>query len=267
MLPASRSAIWRQDLGIMELEKISSRKPARTKAESSGLRKPGSASARTKAKAGGQGRRKLEENASGDGMRDVILRVAAEEFAARGYDGARIEVITTKSKVSRNLIYYYFKSKENLFTSVLENAYNKMRDYLASLSFEGMSSEQAIRHLCRSVFEYWSSSRDFIGFLNSENFYKARHLKKSRKIQPNHPELMKKLEVVLREGHASGEFKANASPRDVYLAMSALIYHYLANQYTLSYLFQTDYSAPENMERYLRHTESVMLGYLRCSDR
>jgi TetR/AcrR family transcriptional regulator len=202
---------------------------------------------------------------SGDGLREAILRAAAEEFAAKGYDGARIEAINAKSNVSRNLIYYYFKSKENLFTCVLESAYNKMRDYLAQLSFDGMAPEDAVRFLCRSVFAYWASSGDFIGFLNSENFYKARHLKQSRSIQPNHPELMKNIERALEAGRASGQFKATVTAKDFYLSMSALIYHFLANQFTLSYLFQTDYSAPENMERYLLHTENVLLGYLRCA--
>ena len=46
--------------------------------------------------------------------------------------------------------------------------------------------------------------------------------------------------------------------------MSAMIYHYLANQYTLSILFDTDYTAPESTEKYLEHTERLILGFLTC---
>jgi TetR/AcrR family transcriptional regulator len=203
---------------------------------------------------------------SAEGLREVILAVAAEEFAAKGYDGARIEAITVKSKVSRNLIYYYFQSKENLFTCLLEDAYTRMRDYLSGISFEGKPPDEAIRHLIRSLFEYWSGAREFIGFLNSENFYRARHLKKSRATPPQYPKLMASIQAVLDAGRASGAFKAEVAPRDLYLSISGLIYHFLANQYTLSYLFQTDFSSRESMESYLEHTEQVVLGFLRCGN-
>lgn len=43
-----------------------------------------------------------------------ILTAAAEEFAERGYDGARVDTIAKRANVNKALIYYYYENKEDL---------------------------------------------------------------------------------------------------------------------------------------------------------
>ncbi len=40
--------------------------------------------------------------------RDKILMQASREFAAKGFDGARVDAIALRSKLSKNMLYYYF---------------------------------------------------------------------------------------------------------------------------------------------------------------
>jgi AcrR family transcriptional regulator len=44
-----------------------------------------------------------------------ILEAATAEFAARGYDGARIEAIARRAGVNKALLYYYYPSKGELY--------------------------------------------------------------------------------------------------------------------------------------------------------
>jgi TetR/AcrR family transcriptional regulator len=44
-----------------------------------------------------------------------ILEAATAEFAARGYDGARIDAIARRARVNKALLYYYFPSKGELY--------------------------------------------------------------------------------------------------------------------------------------------------------
>jgi AcrR family transcriptional regulator len=48
-----------------------------------------------------------------------ILEAATDEFSAHGVAGARVDRIAAKAGCNKNLIYIYFESKENLFTTVL----------------------------------------------------------------------------------------------------------------------------------------------------
>jgi AcrR family transcriptional regulator len=53
--------------------------------------------------------------------RNLILKKAAEVFAAKGIDKTTIEDITKKIGKAKSSIYYYFNDKEALFKEVLEN--------------------------------------------------------------------------------------------------------------------------------------------------
>ncbi len=51
--------------------------------------------------------------------RASILAAAEEEFAAKGYDGARLANIAAGAKVQQALIYHYFADKESLYEEVM----------------------------------------------------------------------------------------------------------------------------------------------------
>jgi AcrR family transcriptional regulator len=49
-----------------------------------------------------------------------ILEAALDEFSTHGVAGARVDRIAATAGCNKNLLYVYFGSKENLFTTVLE---------------------------------------------------------------------------------------------------------------------------------------------------
>jgi TetR/AcrR family transcriptional regulator len=192
-----------------------------------------------------------------------ILTVASDEFANKGYDGARVDEIVRRSKVSKNLIYYYFGSKEELFIAVLESAYVNLREQQDALGLNAIPPKDAIRKLVADLFHYWRNSRAFIGFLTSENFHKAKHIKKS-KFAPNaYHKLIESLSAVLDAGVKQGVFRDEVDPINLYISISGLSYQYFSNQYTLSFVLNKDLTSQEALESRLKHTEDVILGYLR----
>ena len=52
-----------------------------------------------------------------------ILAAAQAEFARRGYDGARVDAIVARARISKNLLYHYFRGKEELYIRILERTY------------------------------------------------------------------------------------------------------------------------------------------------
>ena len=53
--------------------------------------------------------------------RALILRAASETFADKGFAAAKTADIARKAGVPKPNVYYYFKSKENLYREVLES--------------------------------------------------------------------------------------------------------------------------------------------------
>jgi TetR/AcrR family transcriptional regulator len=192
-----------------------------------------------------------------------ILDVATQQFSAKGYDGARIDDIMRLSKVSKNLIYHYFGSKEKLFIAVLELAYRGMHEYQMTWPLEVSSPIDGIRKLVQSTFKYWRESPEFIGLLNSENFHKGRHLRKSKLSKAGYAGLLNNISNLLKQGEKSGDFRSNVDPVELYISISALAYHYLSNRYTLSYLLDRKLSTEDEMKARVIHIEDITLGYLR----
>jgi len=61
-----------------------------------------------------------------EGMQRKILDAATEEFASQGFGGARVERISRRARTVDRMLYYYFGSKEKLFRTVLEEAYQQL---------------------------------------------------------------------------------------------------------------------------------------------
>jgi TetR/AcrR family transcriptional regulator len=55
-----------------------------------------------------------------DQTRARILAAAEHEFAARGYDGARMVAIARRAKLTHAMLHYHFVSKPTLYRAVLE---------------------------------------------------------------------------------------------------------------------------------------------------
>ena len=62
-----------------------------------------------------------ELNLNAKSSRDIIAQVAAEEFAAFGFNGSRVDRIATKSGINKRMIYEYFGDKEGLYTYVSQH--------------------------------------------------------------------------------------------------------------------------------------------------
>ena len=77
-----------------------------------------------------------------DRTRRDIVEVATREFAQKGYSGARVDAIASRTRTSKRMIYYYFGSKEGLYLAVLEEAYSSIRRAEATLDLENCRLRQ-----------------------------------------------------------------------------------------------------------------------------
>lgn len=60
-------------------------------------------------------------------IRDRILAKALLEFSRKGFAGARVDRIARQSRVSKRMLFYYFKDKDALYAEVLDSAWQNGR--------------------------------------------------------------------------------------------------------------------------------------------
>lgn len=66
--------------------------------------------------------------------KEKLLQEAKEEFAKKGFAGARMDAIAAKAKLNKGMLYYYFGSKEKLHTAVLKSCFKHIKpQYLDAL--------------------------------------------------------------------------------------------------------------------------------------
>lgn len=171
-----------------------------------------------------------------------ILQIAANEFAKKGYDGARVDEIARRCKVNKNLIYRYFDSKDALFSAVLEQAYAKLRERQELMDLDTSDAIEGSSKLVIDSFKYWGDSKHFIAYLNSENFYNAKHIKKSKLIRSSYPALIDSIRALLQSGEEQGIFRSGVDPVDLYISISSLGYHFFSNQSTFSVILGKNFS-------------------------
>lgn len=192
-----------------------------------------------------------------------ILDVAVREFAAKGFDGARVDEIAKSADVSKNLIYHYFEDKDDLFLHALEQVYSQMRKSQDKWSFDTLSPKEGIEKLVRLTFQHLAKHPELISLINSENQHKARHLKKSPFIRELYPKLISGIEDMLKRGAQEGQFRTDVDPIDLYLSIQGLSYNYLSNRHTLQTIFAQNFSDKTRMSQRLDHIVDVILSFLR----
>lgn len=177
--------------------------------------------------------------------RAKILKAATKVFAQHGYDGGRIERISSLANTYDRMIYYYFGSKEKLFIEVLETIYLQLNEAEQRLELDLEDPVRALTQLVDFVWRYYLDHPEFVAILNSENLSRARHARKSERLNEISGYALSVLDGILARGTAAGTFQPGLTARDVYLIIASLGYFYNSNHHTLSaFLGEPIMSAP-----------------------
>jgi TetR/AcrR family transcriptional regulator len=90
--------------------------------------------------------------------KEKILRSARNEFAGKGFEGARVDRIASAAGVNKAMIYYHFTSKERLYETILEELFGRARAFLDRVLAEEMTLEVRLSELARFYADVFTSS-------------------------------------------------------------------------------------------------------------
>jgi len=197
-----------------------------------------------------------------EGTRRRILLAAAEEFANGGLFGARVDQIARRAETNERMLYYYFGSKEQLFTAVLEHAFCALTEAEKALDLNGVAPVEAITRLAHFVWDYYRDHPDLLRLVNNENLHEARYLQKSTHIREMISPIVATLASILERGQRAGLFRANVDPLRFYVTLSGLGYYVVSNRFTLAATLGLDFSSPAERSEIVRMTTEILLAYL-----
>ena len=212
---------------------------------------------------GGTVKQLVPANRKRDAMRsrEAILTTAVKHFVEKGYDGARIDEIVSDTDTSKKLLYHYFLSKENLFVAVLERIYTEFSLQRGETWRNEKSPSEGLRKLAGETFNALVKMPEIVSLLNTENLFKAIHIRKLLQIKAIYHPLLDGIRELLVRGEKAGVFRKGIDPIQFYISMSALSYHYISNQHTFSAILGFDLLAPRKLGSRRDHVIEMCLRF------
>ena len=104
-------------------------------------------------------RRKRERQA----RQDAILEAAREIFFAKGLDQTTIDEVAEKAELSKGTIYLYFKSKEELYISILLKGLNILIEQFQGLrsQFTQKAADELIREMKEIYYHFFKKYPEY----------------------------------------------------------------------------------------------------------
>jgi AcrR family transcriptional regulator len=198
--------------------------------------------------------------------RAEILDVATAEFAQRGYSGARVDEIASRTRTTKRMIYYYFGGKQQLYIAVLERAYAQLRDAEQTLDVEHLDPLAAIRELAELTFDHHERHPEFLRLVAIENIHRAEHIQRSSVLTSINTRAVDLLTRILQRGQKQGVVRRDVDPLDVHMLISAFCVFRVANKHTFNAIFGRDLGERTRRSHYRKMLGDVVIAYLTASD-
>ena len=178
--------------------------------------------------------------------RAAILAAAERVFAQSGLAGARTDAIAKAAGVNKALLYYYFKSKDDLYEAVVEEHFRQFNEQtLALLNSGGPAGDVLLRYVSLH-FDFISRRRQAAPLFQQCMMVGGKRTERlvRKYFKPRNVAVAKLLE----RGMRSGEFRRTDLFHTV-LSIISLIVFYFSAAPVLQLLGDADTYSPANLKR------------------
>ena len=152
--------------------------------------------------------------------RRKLLEAATAEFAAKGFDGARVDDISLAAGLGKGTIYNYFESKQEVFREAVAAWFARIVEALEPLPADAPIREQLLSIL-RTDLKVSAEIEEFARVMYRET------------LRPNRDEVAallpvvdpsdEALEAVIARGQESGEIRSDRSAAELTRVLRSLV--------------------------------------------
>ena len=161
--------------------------------------------------------------------REQILRAGLKVFSEKGFEGATMDDIALELEATKGLLYYHFKTKEEILSAILKNSpvIAALESTLSTLEYKPFA--QAVRTTTARALAILEDHADFIRFLHIQAMLSG---KEAEVVYNEVIERMRQLVAIGVEFYKSaGEVRADADSQHwSTMLVSLVISYFLQNQ-------------------------------------
>lgn len=131
-----------------------------------------------------------------------IVAAAEKEFAEHGMAGARTDRIARAARVNKALLYYYFKSKNELYIEVVNSLFRGLLTVMEAAFDSEAPYRDRIVAFVNGYFDFVAAHPNYPRLVQREMMSPNR----DRMVREYRLPALRKLQQLIREGIAAGEF-------------------------------------------------------------
>lgn len=186
-----------------------------------------------------------------------IERVARREFARHGFEGASIRQITAEARVTKPVLYYYFKNKRDLFLSLLEEAVAPLCDEVEGIAHREALPIQQMERIIAAFKRFAQEKPDEFRLLHRAVERREREVQIMA--QKYFRRIFRAISRVLNEGIERQDFRSLNVPQTTFSVIAILVY-YLTRAHVINEVLGRKKGSEDLVEALSQH----MLGLLQA---
>ena len=161
----------------------------------------------------------------GAGTHAVILHAAEEEFARSGLAGARTDAIAASAGVNKAMLYYYFKSKDQLYEAVVEDHFKGFQEKAIAVLEADAPARKVLMNYVELHFDFISARHRYASLYQQLMFSGGKPME--RLVKKYFAPRAEALDRLLERGMKNGEFR-RTDRRHTAVSITALIVFYFS---------------------------------------
>jgi AcrR family transcriptional regulator len=194
----------------------------------------------------------------------AVFHAAAQEFAERGYDAARVDRIATRARVNKAMLYYHYGSKQALYVEVLREMFAALGGRVRAIADHAGPADEKIDAWVTAIVEEAASRPWFPPIMLRELASGAAHIDDATFETMNGVYLGARDIIV--QGQREGLFR-DADPLLTYLTILPSILIFFARQRMVvqrrNAVHGLAAAAPRQTGEFVRHMQLSVRGILR----
>jgi len=196
--------------------------------------------------------------------KDRLLETALEEFAARGFDGAKVDRIVRRARVNKAMLYYHFPSKAALYLAILQQQFGEVGEAVSVSRVPGLAPEEQLRRFIAAIAREAIARPFFPPIWLREIAEGGRHVDTTVVMALRR--VLETLGAILHEGEKAGVFKPS-NPLVIQISIVAPVMFFAASapfRERVAKLVPPQVPKPD-LETMIAHVQAATLAVLSSS--
>jgi TetR/AcrR family transcriptional regulator len=194
-----------------------------------------------------------------EASREKVWTAAAQEFAAKGFDGAKVDRIAAAADVNKAMIYYHFASKAGLYNAILHDTFSAIAAAVRDVREAGGTAEFQMRAYVAAIAGIAEGRPFFPPIWLREVAEAGRHLDPT--VAGHFEHVLSVLGGILQQGVREGTMRP-AHPFLVQLGIAGPLALFLASQPLRAKFAQAHKGMDVSVQDMVQHLQAITLGGL-----